>query len=552
MAVRTLYQTLLDTDAVRLRVLAEAWKVDFRSTAHADRAAELADMMARAPSVEAALAALSPEEQSALEEIQRRGGVMPWPIFCRRWGEVRTVGSGRLEREQLWRAPISTAEALWYRGWIQRAFDRRWDDPVDVAFIPEELLLYMPSPPPLVIPSPLPCEAPEKQVLGGDSLADDLLALWIATVRHPLKSSTLLAYEALLRKVHPPAILRLELLHILALEQGWIKESEGAVLRLVPEAVGDWLSAGTWEQWQALGEAWISSHQWDDLAHVPTLRPDATKGWLPAPQRARQAFLDLLAHCQPRTWYNIDAFTAYVSEYGTDFLRPEGNYELWAPVDVATGTPLRGFESWHAVEGALVLFLLTGPLAWLGAIDLGSDETAQGWTSFRLSEAGAAWLQLASPPDIPPCPELVIDDDGSAIVPARRRYERFQLARVADEVGRGDGHRFRFTPRSLQAARQQRIPVKRILEFVAESTKQTLAPHLQWAIEHAYAGDRGATLDQVWLLRISDAETRRLPALAALVVEWLTPEVAVVRPEDRKRILAILARQGILVDGDDL
>ena len=143
-------------------------------------AAELADAMAREEAVEYALTLLRDDERNALNDILRRDGVLPWAVFVRRWGEIRPVGPGRLEREELWRDPVSAAEGLWYSGLIQRAFQARPSGQTEVVFVPEELRLYMQEPAPLEIVPPEPVEPPAHQVAGTDVLADDLVTLLAA------------------------------------------------------------------------------------------------------------------------------------------------------------------------------------------------------------------------------------------------------------------------------------------------------------------------------------------------------------------------------------
>ena len=100
MALRTLYQTLLDSDFARLRVMAHQWQVSLTAERRGDAAAELADALARAEAVDRALADLSEDALVALHALLRHDGALPWSIFTRDWGEVRSVGPGRLEREE--------------------------------------------------------------------------------------------------------------------------------------------------------------------------------------------------------------------------------------------------------------------------------------------------------------------------------------------------------------------------------------------------------------------------------------------------------------------
>ena len=553
MSTRTLYQTLLDSDIARLRVIAHRWGVTLVAERRTDVAAELADAMARTEAVEHALTLLQDNERAALDDLLRHQGALPWAVFVRRWGEVRPVGPGRLEREELWRDPVSAAEGLWYTGLVQRAFEARPSGQVEVAFVPEELRLYMPEPLPLEIVLPEPVTPPAHQIVGADALADDLVTLLAALHVTPFRSPPDDVRAAILSQMRPSAIgepidLRLALLETLALEQGWVQRDEEGALRPVPEPMLAWLQADVWEQWSSLARAWMESTGWNDLAAVPTLRPDPARGWPNEPLSARRAFLDVLRHCQPGVWYVVADFVAFVREHAMDFLRPDGDYDVWALRNAESKAPLRGVEAWDAVEGALVTHLLTGPLCWLGVVDVGGAAPSLPVVAFRLSAAGAAILGFGDSPDVLEPPSLRLGDDGVVWVPVRRRYARFQLRRIAQPLGWADGYRYRLTPSSLALARRQRISVQRIVRFLTEQTGRAVPSSLRTAIEAAYGEQGAARLEHVWLLRVPDPTVLEHSAVRPFVREQLVSGVVIIREADREKVLAALARSGILPD----
>ncbi len=552
MALRTLYQTLLDSDFIRLRVIAEQWQIALTAERKADAAAELADALARADAVERALAALPESSREALHDLLRRGGAVPWAIFIREWGDLRPVGPGRLEREALWRAPASPTEDLWYRGFIQKAFEERASGQVAMVFVPEELRLYLPPPPPLTIPAPEPVAEPLHCRPGDAALAEDLVTLWAALQVAAMGAAPSVWRDEALAQFAAPAAPRLTFLETLALEQGWLRREEDAGLRLAPEPVLTWLQADPWVQWERLMQAWIDSDTWNDLANIPALRPDPVKGWPAVSREVRCAFLDGLRHYTSGGWYPIAAFVTRMRAYATDFLRPDGDYDAWALRDAATDKPLRGFEAWDAVEGVLIASVLTGPLTWLGLVDLGGAAPEWPLTLFRLNPVGAALLGLTPAPTFPPAPPLKIQPDGLLVVPEGRRYERFQLSRVAQRVGRVSGETpgwtYRLTPASLARARQQHISLERLFSFLAQAAGQPVPPVLRTAIESAYTGVAQARLERVWLLRVTDAALLDSPNVRPYVREFLGPGLATIHESDYERVVALLTRSGVLPD----
>ncbi len=551
MALKTLYQLLLGNDPSRLRVLARQWDITLRASRKTDMAAELLDGMATEGAVGQILDQLTPEQRDALDDLLRKSGSLPWTVFVRRWGEVRALGAGRLEREELWHDPQSPAEALWFLGLVQRAFTEDPAHPVEMAFVPEELMLYMPPPPAVSIPPPEEVPAPARSTTHQDMLADDLVTLWAALQRGDA------ADEQLLSTLHHPAEIRRTFLETLSLEQGWMRPRDHT---LNPDAIVRWLQSDTWTQVSSLFEAWRESCEWQDVAQIPTLRPDPVRGWPTPPPEIRNAFLEILAQCRAGAWYGVPAFTDYVKSYATDFLRPDGDYEAWAPRSTVTEAPLRGFDAWDSVEGALVAYLITGPLYWLGAVSTGGPEPDL-IDAFSITEMGIAWLGTPPPPDLPAPPPIVIENDGKITVPSHRRYERFQLSRIADLVSMSTAsgdlsspdrthlYSYRLSSSSLNRAKQQRISTDRIIEFLETATGgQQLPDHLKLAIQNGYQQQRGARLTHVWLLKVAEPEHLNLPGVRELIKTKLTPEWVVVSDRHRDRLVTVFAEHGVLVE----
>jgi len=537
--LRTLYQTLLDSDPARLRVIAQQWDIALQATRKTDMAAELADAMASADTIAGLLDRLTPDQRAALDDLLRRGGTLPWAIFVRRWGEIRPAGPGRVEREALWQAPVSPAEALWFLGVVQRAFLEQDALSAEMAFVPGELRLYMPDPAPIVTPAPPQTATPPYVIPGTDALADDLVTLWIGLQRSDDAHS------------EPPVVSaqpRIALLETLCIEQSWLRRDAGA-LRPVPSAIVAWLRDTPWRQWASLAQAWVTSAAWNDLAYVPTLAPDPVQAWPNDPVSTRQGLIGCLRLCELAKWYDIQAFISYVHTHSPDFLRPTGDYQSWAPRDVQSGVPLRGFEAWTAVEGALIAYILSGPLAWLGLVDLGSLSPEVAPAAFRLTQAGAALLLGAPPPELPEPPPLQAGAHGEFVAPPRRRYERFQLSRIADSVPRDKGYAYRLSPSSLDRAKQQRIPYARIVTFLEEASGGAPLPApIRGAIQRAYQGEARASLEHLWVLRVQDPQHLKIPTVQALVDQVIGPNMAIVRGDRRERLLQVLADHGILAD----
>ncbi len=557
MTLRTLYQTLMDSDIARLRVIAQQWDLALIADRRADMAAELAEAMARAEVVERVWEQLEPEPKAALVDLLRHEGAMHWAAFTRRWGRIRMVGPGRLEREALWEAPVSPAESLWYWGLLQRAPDiDATGTSVEMAFVPESLRLYLPTPPELDVPLPRTTAPPLHVLDRDDRLCDDLVTVLAYVQNHAVQMSATGAWPdrhraALAGQLRTPEASGL--LRTVVLEKGWLELNDQGELRPAPQPILTWLRADRWEQWRTVAQAWLESETWNDLALVPALQPDPAQGWPNEPLVTRRNAIELLTRCTPGVWYPLTGFIDHVREYTPDFMRPGADYDAWGLRDVLTEVPLRGFEAWDAVEGALLSTLLLQPLTWLGIVELGRANPTLPPDSFRLSEMGAALLELGDCPTLPAPPDVELQATGTLVVPAGSHYEHFQLSRIAEAVATtSTSYRYRLTPTSLACARRQHIPLRRIIEFLSEATGRSLPAALRKAIERSYRQRGQVRLTQTWVLRAKDPDLLDYEEVRALLQERLGPGVALVRAADVERLSAVLIQSGLLADVEAL
>jgi hypothetical protein len=560
--MRTLDQALLDAELPRLQAIARFWDVPLSTLHRRDAAMELAEAMTDPEAVERAWEALPDEQRRVLEALLRAAGRMPSRVFTRRWGEIRTMGPGRMNREQPWLDPASPAEGLWYTGLIAHAFAQGEEGTYEVTFVPDELRALLPDPEPEedLIPtarlSPIPRPAHTDRF--GDTLLDDACTLLAYLQNHavrPRQDGAWPAYHerTFHRRLRVSHSVRLALLRHLAHGLEWLHEGKRGALRPDPDRATGWLQDSAPQQRHALATAWREDPAWNDLFHVPELKPADTGAWRNDPLTTRRAFLRHLATvCEPDQWYAIQDLVEAVKATAPDFQRPDGDYTSWYIRDVATGTYLSGFESWEAVEGRLIRHLLTGPLAWLGLTALGRREEGASPTAFRLTAAGAYFLELG--PSAPPPDEgkLMVRPDFTVHIPPARRYERFQLSRVADWVRSGEPYVYRITPASLTRAQEQSIPILRVLGFLLDVADTPLPRTIEASLTRWEARGTEAHLERPILLRIDDAELmdqiEHSPLTQSLIRERLGPTTALVATEDWSPLVAALGQMGLLAD----
>ena len=85
----------------------------------------------------------------------------------------------------------------------------------------------------------------------------------------------------------------------------------------------------------------------------------------------REAILELVSQIPENRWWSLSAFVAAIHEQQPDFQRPAGDYDFVVyPPGEQRAITCAGLAAWDEVDGALVRFLITGPMHWLGLVDL--------------------------------------------------------------------------------------------------------------------------------------------------------------------------------------
>ena len=555
--MKTLHECLLNYDVTLLRAIAERRGVELNADPEQDRALELARALLEPASVHETVAWLSDEERGAIETLLERGGRMRAHRFAERFGEIRRFGPGSLAREAPWRAPVSAAEGLWYCGLIGRAFAEDADTVVEFVYIPTDVRPLLPQvareQAVFLVPE---AETPHMTAMGDLALIDDLCTLFtLARERQLYLRQGQLAPESvglLQERFVVPDEARIEFLGHLAQAGGYV-QVVGRTLGLSRERVQGWLGESRPRQLAALQSTWREDAEWNELWHVPDIRCEET-GWRNDPLRARHAVLDLIARCPTGQWLLIAGFVAAVREQHPDYARPDGDFETWYIRDVRTGEYLTGLECWERVEGALLTYLLSGPLHWLGIVSLGYKEGWEKPSAWRLTPWGAAFLGLEHAPltELPHQPARIASDGTVYLAREAPLVDRFQLARIGDWRASGDKYAYAITAPSLARSMGAGIEVERIERFLARISGD-LVPSALLARLRGWAARYGqVSLRRVMVLETRSAQVmgqlRRHERIRGYLRRALSPTTALVRESDWARLTEELYRAGYLPD----
>ena len=554
--MRSLRAALLDEPLAKLMAIADTWDAAIQATSPKDVADSLSSHILRADALSDGVEGLPAHARDALGVLLKSAGKMPLAAFERRFGVIRAMGPGRLERERPWMSPANAAEVLWYRGFVFRAFDRAGAAPVEAVFVPLDML------PLLLTAGHAPASAPQTQAAAStplqtdpatqsSPLLDDVATLLCFVQNQEVRVRAdglwdLLSRQALARMLrnssgvedaHPDKRFAF-LLNLLA-RLGWTRPQDGR-LKLSPQPVGNWLQTPAPQRREVLAQAWLDDPEWNDLAHVDGIELEMTHTWANQPARERAVLTRMFGDWINESGSQIvgDAsegwpseFAAHVKKNNPDFARTDGRYDAWHIRAAHSGEYLNGFDNWDRVEGALIRSILSGPLRWLEDARLPREATD------------------AAPPDQP----FAVAADATITIANTLAFERFQLARVADWLDTQSGaFVYHLTPRSLKRANDQGIKPTRVLEYLEEKAGSPAPPAVVRAVERWTERASEARIEAALLLRTKDAATLdvllKLDAIRRASVERLAPTCAAIRARDLRAIRAAVAASGLLVD----
>lgn len=492
--------------------------------------------------------ALPQDARQALDALVAHDGWLPWARFNQSFGPLRAVGPGKRDREKPYLEPVSPAETLWYRALIGRDFLRRGGELQECAYIPDDLLALLP-----------PVRPNEPQPPGRPASPGESAHIQPASDRILDHTCTLLAALRLGDPHRSPAVKTwqppLPVVHALLAAVKLITSEE----QPVPEDARPFLEMPRSEALAWLVRGWRTSPAFNELHLVPGLICEGA--WHNDPLIARERVLAFLSEVPEGTWWHLPSFVKAIYARQPDFQRPAGDFDTWLIRDAASGDPLNGIQHWDRVDGTLLRYMITGPLHWLGLMDLASPAKGQPVTAFRFS-AWAEQLLFGQPvteladEDLP----LSVFSDGRLTASTHTpRLARYQIARFclwADEDE--ETYTYQLTPASLSAAASQGLKIahlETLLEKFAESPPPSLITALrQWDQQGGQARIQPAVILRVDQPRILQA-LRDSPA-GRFLGDPLGPTAVILNPGAEEKVAAALARLGYLADieyltGDD-
>jgi len=549
-----LAHSLLKQDIGHLRIIADFWGLELESieadSAREELSASLLDFELLAELMDS----LSPQADSAITDLVNSGGRIPWATFTRKYGDIREMGAGKRDRERPHLKPSSTAEILFYRGLLARAFFETDKGSQEFAYIPEDLLLLIESRS-VGEEQPASTEAlgrpasPKEQgmvIPANDFILDDATTM-LAAIRMS-KSDWLHSIPS------GQSDLRL---HTLLTSAKLVKKNI-----LNPEAVKAFFECPRPEALKTLQSAWMESATFNELKLMPGIVCEGE--WTNQPQETREFILNLLDAIPEGKWWSLGAFVRDVKTKYADFQRPAGDYDSWFIKRESDGQYLRGFSFWDQVDGALIKYFITGILHWLGQVDLSITEGATEPTAFRIKSNVEGQTSNVGRSTFDEKGKITVSSNGKITIPRDApRVVRYQVSRFCEweEDGRVAAERrietqmyeykYRVTTRSLTSAKEQGLKAKQLLALLAKHTNGNVPPSLIKALKRWEVNGTEARAETQVVLRVTKPEVleeMRKSKAAKYLGEVLSPTAVVVKGGAIQKVMEALTELGLLAD----
>jgi hypothetical protein len=538
----SLKYTLREYDLDFLSRIARSWDVEISQKDKSSALTDLLGCMLDEQRFLEKIKLLPETARAALEELQENGGVIALDVFTRKHGEIRTFGAAKREREEPDLHPVSTSEVLWYAGLIGKGFLQREGEVREAVYLPEEFLtisqkhIHAPmriAPRPAVDQTPRHIRPASSQIL--DHLTD------------------LLAAQRMGRRLDPQVFQQWKIPELFltgVLQTGGIIDAKE---QPVQEQVKEFLQLSRKSALFEVVNVWIGSGKINDLRMIPGLVFEGN--WKNDPQIPRRFLLEILNPLSQGTWYSLSSLVEQVREKQPDFQRFGGDYNSWFIRKEGTDEFLGGFENWNEVEGALLRYLVTGPLHWLGIVDLALTRPDGQVTAFRLTAPGACVLAgTGIPTDFLENEEIEFKQSNilglHENAPCSLRYQVGRFARLARISGRTSW--YQITPETLKTASEQGLSLRQLMQLLEKGQKKPLPLAFRTLVDRWEKHGLEAELRTGLLLKFSTPETCSLfnkhPRSAPMILEQLNPVTLLLQPNSGDAVQRLLAELGILAE----
>ena len=563
--MRTLLQTLVDTDEAVLSTITATWGLGERPKGKQAFVEALEALMLNAEKAEQVWDSLPDDQRQALQTLLASGNAqMPMAMYNKLFGEIRKMGRGAVEREQPHKSPMTAAEGLFYKGLIAEGIQMAANGSQKFAYVPDDLQLVLPTHKTGydgIEAEPDPLTALDNRQLSSTqpadtSIVDDMTALLAFVQLHnpPVEGDSLAegSLRALLPYLLTHGTARVAFMVTAGVTAGLLAVREGHVTTDRAQARG-WLGASRSAQLKALVDAWLASEFYRELYHLSGITVENVTDY--DPRIPRRTLLGKMKDTIPgAAWWDSEELVYLVRNSQPGFLRPNGDYASWYLLDAA-GEYFKSDEDWELVESEILGYIIRGPMHWLGLLDV-SPEAA------RLTAYGRGVVGMTPFPDPPEEPEpITVGTDGTLTVSRKvSRLDRFQAARFtswgdAPPLGSEAAFSYKLDRAGVAQADAQGIETTHIRAFLGRMLGDDPLPErIEQVLTHWRGGGDTSTVTLSQVIVMQATSTQVLddllddPEVRRFLGRRLGDRAVVVRDDQWEALSAALAEMGIQVN----
>jgi len=539
----TISETIQDYEIDQIEMIAEQWGIEDDIDPHKNIRKQMVNFLDNRNLFLEVICTLPAHEQSALQIILDESGKIPAARFTRTYGVIREMGAVVREKERPDRSPISVAENLFYKGIIGLSFFNERDEVKEYIFLPEEFIKFLKSirsdSSRIVTPPPLSEKNVSQIIPTTDELLDQICSL-LAALRGSIPINEFSRFIPLPR---------IHFLSVLLQTQGVIDKDSSI---LDTNKLKDFLTSERSIAFSNICFSWMEDGLINELKLLPNIIFEGK--WKNDPKKTRKNLLEIITKLPLKKLCRISDFIDWMYHKHPDFQRSGGEYETWFIKDAANDEYMNGFENWHRVEGKLLHFFLTGPLFWMGILDLAVVE--KGAQPFAFKKSDWADKLLEKKPieyNTHEISEFILRKNGTILLPVNTQRElHYQIARfcVWEEIQRKH-YKYKISPTAIRRAKTQHISTDQIKMLFQKYAKKPIPRNILVALNRWDKKQSQIHLGKHILIRVASPDILdqiEKSSAKRFISERINATTAVTTPNDIHRLEDALIEMGYFTD----
>ncbi len=538
----TLYDTFRDYEIDLLEMITEQWGIEDAVNWRKEPANQIAGAIQDAALFTEIVTSLPEPAQAAFHELAEKGGRIEREVFARKYGDVREMGAAVREKERPDRAPCNEAETLFYRGLIALAFFEVKGETKEYYFIPDEFLTYSQQ-------APKTDEMPSLQPLASSKKKD------ISTRDAPDLLQMLTLRLAILRGNIPETefggIIQMDAIPFLdaLLKENGILDKDRNIS--APEGKTILLEEET-DLLRELYKNWYKSEQTNDLRMIPELEFDGQ--WVNNPIKPRRAIVDMIQALHAEQWYQLEEMVQWIYESSPHFMRSGGEYEQWFIKKRGSEEYLQGFDAWPEVDGAYAHYLISGPLHWLGMIELGQLKGADENLLFKKHNIEEYLIDERPNETKESQPQrAIIHKNGEIYLPIKAEREMlYHFARFCIWNGKNESYfKFKLTPDAIRRAAHQQVSISHIETIFRKYGQEPIPDNIFTLLSRWKKSGAEIEIEEQVIVRFKDPKTLKqlnYKSIQNLIMDILNPTTVIIRRKDIRKFENALVETGYLAE----